>query len=198
MLKCLTVNTDTMVVGCNRIVNNKVRHSVPFIRFLLALFVMVGNVIDSSLVARLLKKDDFVTLRKVPTTIPRTNGHDEHGGRGMAGEKAQLGERLRQLRKSHKETQEALARVVGCSRDHISQVETGRSDLSAHFARRIAQHYGIPVEALYTAAEEFLADHTEEILRARAWLRVTQGLPPVVVQALLDLAETFQHALRNT
>lgn len=50
----------------------------------------------------------------------------------------------------HKVT--ALAKLVGCSRSHLSNVETGKRAASPDLARRIADTLGADWDSLFTTA----------------------------------------------
>ena len=67
-----------------------------------------------------------------------------------------LGNRLKELRARHDLTQEALAEMVGVSRQSIISVEKGRYAPSVTLALRLARVLQVPVE------EAFWLDDDEE------------------------------------
>jgi len=67
-----------------------------------------------------------------------------------------LGNRLKELRARHDLTQEALAGMVGVSRQSIISIEKGRYSPSVTLALRIARVLQVPVE------EAFWLDDDEE------------------------------------
>ena len=68
-----------------------------------------------------------------------------------------LGNRLKELRARHDLTQEALAQMVGVSRQSIISVEKGRYAPSVTLALRLARVLQVPVE------EAFWLDDDEEL-----------------------------------
>jgi putative transcriptional regulator len=68
-----------------------------------------------------------------------------------------LGNRLKELRARHDLTQEALAEMVGVSRQSIISVEKGRYSPSVTLALRIARVLQVPV------GEAFWLDDDEEL-----------------------------------
>jgi putative transcriptional regulator len=67
-----------------------------------------------------------------------------------------LGNRLKELRARHDLTQEALAEMVGVSRQSIISIEKGRYSPSVTLALRIARILQVPLE------EAFWLDDDEE------------------------------------
>ena len=67
-----------------------------------------------------------------------------------------LGNRLKELRARHDLTQEALAEMVGVSRQSIISIEKGRYSPSVTLALRLARVLQVPVE------EAFWLDDDEE------------------------------------
>jgi putative transcriptional regulator len=68
-----------------------------------------------------------------------------------------LGNRLKELRARHDLTQEALAGMVGVSRQSIISIEKGRYSPSVTLALRLARVLQVPVE------EAFWLDDDEEL-----------------------------------
>jgi putative transcriptional regulator len=68
-----------------------------------------------------------------------------------------LGNRLKELRARHDLTQEALAEMVGVSRQSIISIEKGRYSPSVTLALRLARILQVPVE------EAFWLDDDEEL-----------------------------------
>jgi putative transcriptional regulator len=68
-----------------------------------------------------------------------------------------LGNRLKELRARHDLTQEALAGMVGVSRQSIISIEKGRYSPSVTLALRLARILQVPVE------EAFWLDDDEEL-----------------------------------
>jgi putative transcriptional regulator len=68
-----------------------------------------------------------------------------------------LGNRLKELRARHDLTQEALAEMVGVSRQSIISIEKGRYSPSVTLALRIARVLQVPLE------EAFWLDDDEEL-----------------------------------
>jgi len=68
-----------------------------------------------------------------------------------------LGNRLKELRARHDLTQEALAEMVGVSRQSIISIEKGRYSPSVTLALRLTRVLRVPVE------EAFWLDDDEEL-----------------------------------
>lgn len=64
--------------------------------------------------------------------------------------------RIQELRKARKVTQNELADAVDVTRQTIISLENGRYNASLMLAHRIAQYFGLPIE------EIFLFDDEEE------------------------------------
>ena len=62
--------------------------------------------------------------------------------------------RLRERRNQHEWTQEALAQVVGVTRQTIIAVEQGKHEPSVRLALEIARALGDPLEDLFWLEEE--------------------------------------------
>lgn len=61
---------------------------------------------------------------------------------------AELGEKLRRLRKARQLRLQELAQATGLSTSFLSMVETGKSDITLAKLQRIVQHYGITIGSL--------------------------------------------------
>lgn len=55
----------------------------------------------------------------------------------------QLGARLRAVRKEAGRTQHQVAVAVGLTRTYLSEIETGRKNITVHTLCALAQHFGI-------------------------------------------------------
>lgn len=57
--------------------------------------------------------------------------------------------RIRELRKEQKWTQEALAKAVGVSRQSIVAIEVGKYNPSLELAFKISAEFGLPIEEIF-------------------------------------------------
>ena len=57
--------------------------------------------------------------------------------------------KLRELRKNHKLTQEELANLIGISRQAINAIEKEKFDPSLHTAFKMSKLFKIPIEELF-------------------------------------------------
>ena len=62
--------------------------------------------------------------------------------------------RIAQLRKERRITQEELADAVGVTRQTIISLENGRYNASLLLAHRIARYFGLTIEAVFLFDEE--------------------------------------------
>ncbi len=62
--------------------------------------------------------------------------------------------KVKELRKSHKLTQEALAGFIGISRQAVNAIEKGKFDPSLPTAFKLAKLFKTTIEALFLFAEE--------------------------------------------
>ena len=62
--------------------------------------------------------------------------------------------RIKELRKQYKLSQEELADAVGTTRQTITSIETGKYVASLPLAHRIAKHFGLKIEDVFTLDEE--------------------------------------------
>jgi putative transcriptional regulator len=65
----------------------------------------------------------------------------------MSGE---LNNRIRVYRAEHRLSQGALADIIGVSRKTISTIEIGKFVPSTVIALKIARHFGVPVEDIFS------------------------------------------------
>jgi transcriptional regulator with XRE-family HTH domain len=86
---------------------------------------------------------------------------------GLRGGPMTFGEMVRSLRECDEFTQEDVARKVGVSKQHISDVENGRRQVSMERAIRWAKALGYPPAHFVTVAAQ------EELDRAGSKLKVT-------------------------
>ena len=56
---------------------------------------------------------------------------------------------LRRLRQQHGWTQDTLARMAGCGRSFLSEIETGQANPTQAVLERLAQALDVPVSALF-------------------------------------------------
>lgn len=66
---------------------------------------------------------------------------------------AALNNRIRVYRAEHRLSQGALADIIGVSRKTISTIEVGRFVPSTVIALKIARHFGVPVEDIFSLAD---------------------------------------------
>ncbi|MEX0298718.1 MAG: helix-turn-helix transcriptional regulator [Kordiimonas sp.] len=64
-----------------------------------------------------------------------------------------LDNRIRVYRAEHRLSQGALADIIGVSRKTISTIEVGRFVPSTIIALKIARHFGVPVEDIFSLVE---------------------------------------------
>ena len=62
--------------------------------------------------------------------------------------------RIAQLRKAGRITQEELAEAVGVTRQTIISLENGRYNASLLLAHRLARYFGLAIEELFLFEEE--------------------------------------------
>lgn len=70
----------------------------------------------------------------------------------------ELDNRIRVYRAEHRLSQADLARLIGVSRKTISTIEVGRFVPSTVIALKIARHFGVAVEDIFSLKET----HTEK------------------------------------
>ena len=64
-----------------------------------------------------------------------------------------LRNRIRVFRAEHRINQTDLARAIGVSRKTISTIEVGRFIPSTVIALKIARHFGVPVEEIFSLTD---------------------------------------------
>lgn len=64
-----------------------------------------------------------------------------------------LKNRIRVYRAEYRLSQTDLAQIIGVSRKTISTIEVGRFVPSTIIALKIARHFGVPVEDIFSLAE---------------------------------------------
>ena len=69
----------------------------------------------------------------------------------MAGE---LNNRIRVYRAEHRLSQGALAEIIGVSRKTISTIEVGKFVPSTVIALKVARHFGVPVEDIFSLKDD--------------------------------------------
>ena len=62
--------------------------------------------------------------------------------------------RISELRRTRRVTQEELAEAVGVTRQTIISLENGRYNASLQLAHRLARYFGMSIEELFLFAEE--------------------------------------------
>ncbi len=64
-----------------------------------------------------------------------------------------LNNRIRVFRAEHRLSQQDLADIIGVSRKTISTIEVGRFIPSTIIALKIAKHFAVPVEEIFSLQE---------------------------------------------
>ena len=67
----------------------------------------------------------------------------------MADLKAQLGARIKELRKSKNITQEELVEVIGSDTNNLSRIENGKKFMSAEKLSKIAEALNVDIKELF-------------------------------------------------
>lgn len=68
--------------------------------------------------------------------------------------RGELNNRIRVYRAEHRLSQGALAEIIGVSRKTISTIEVGKFVPSTVIALKIARHFGVPVEDIFSLADD--------------------------------------------
>ena len=68
----------------------------------------------------------------------------------------ELKNRIRVYRAEHRLSQNDLAQTIGVSRKTISTIEVGRFIPSTIIALKIARHFGVPVEEIFSLQDPSL------------------------------------------
>jgi len=66
----------------------------------------------------------------------------------------ELQNRIRVFRAEHRMSQGELADAIGVSRKTISTIEVGRFVPSTVIALKLARHFGVPVEEIFSLPED--------------------------------------------
>ena len=66
----------------------------------------------------------------------------------------QVDNRIKELRRLNKLTQEELAMAVGTTRQTITSIEVGKYTASLPLAYRIARHFGLAIEEVFDFSQE--------------------------------------------
>lgn len=69
---------------------------------------------------------------------------------------SRFGINLRKMRTEKKLSQYALANELGVAQTHIANLETGRTRPSWPFAQRVAEYFGVTLDALAAEPDETL------------------------------------------
>jgi putative transcriptional regulator len=72
--------------------------------------------------------------------------------------KGKLENRIRVFRAEHRMSQSDLAEAIGVTRKTISTIEVGRFVPSTVIALKIARHFEVPVEEIFSINEDVAAD----------------------------------------
>lgn len=64
------------------------------------------------------------------------------------------GKNLKQIRKSHGNTQTELAEKIGCSQSYVTKIENGQTPMSLSTAIEICALYGLSIEQLIILNDE--------------------------------------------
>ena len=62
--------------------------------------------------------------------------------------------RIKEMRKQNKVTQDELARIVGVTRQTIISLENGRYNASLQLAHKIARYFGVTIEEIFIFEED--------------------------------------------
>ena len=76
-----------------------------------------------------------------------------------------IGARLRELRKERRWTQQRLAALLGVTQGHLSQLERGKREFTAHQLLTILKHFNVPID--YFSAEKATAGNQIQNALAR-------------------------------
>jgi transcriptional regulator with XRE-family HTH domain len=82
---------------------------------------------------------------------------------------AEIGEKLKNLRKKAGYTQEKLAEVIGVSRNQLQKYERGQDALSPERLQQMAAALVVPVQAFFTDTDDTLPIAVEEKLLIDAY-----------------------------
>ena len=62
--------------------------------------------------------------------------------------RSEIGEKIREIRRAHGETQRQLARAINCTESAVANYETGYRKVDVQTLLLIARHYGLTVDDL--------------------------------------------------
>jgi transcriptional regulator with XRE-family HTH domain len=103
-----------------------------------------------------------------------------------------MGERLRELRKSKKITQEELAEVLNIQKSTISLYETGKSDPSDEVKNKIARYFKISLDYLAGIIDEEIGYYDKN-----SFLKLPAGISAEDKSFLDRLVEFIEHQIKN-
>jgi transcriptional regulator with XRE-family HTH domain len=75
-----------------------------------------------------------------------------------------IGDKIQQIRKSRKMTQQEVAEKIGISQNHLSQIESGKRGLKVELLPALAKTLGCKIEDFFGEGEPPLKVYTESIL----------------------------------
>ena len=104
----------------------------------------------------------------------------------------EIGVRIRSARLARKMSQAELAERAGISLSHVSEVETGKTDMRlSHFVKII--------EALQVSADTILCAEVPEtnIIKGQEYEKVLADCTPTEISMLIKITEEIKSALRN-
>ena len=70
-----------------------------------------------------------------------------------------IAEALRLLRTYHKTTQSKLAADLGISKSYLSEIESGKKNVTLELLGQYSSHFDVPISALFFFAEEMDRSH---------------------------------------
>jgi transcriptional regulator with XRE-family HTH domain len=76
-----------------------------------------------------------------------------------------IGEALRLLRIYHRKSQSQLAAIFGISKSYLSEIESGKKNVTIDLLNQYSTHFHVPLSALFFFAEEL--DRSQPVDRAR-------------------------------
>ena len=101
----------------------------------------------------------------------------------------EVGMKIRQLRKSRSMRQDELSDVLGgLSRGQISNLETGRRNISLHQAKALADFFGVTLETLGLKSEEV---ETNDLLTRAKLIFNNNDIPIEEKQELAEMVYKF-------
>jgi transcriptional regulator with XRE-family HTH domain len=79
-------------------------------------------------------------------------------------------EALRLLRIYHRKNQSQLAASLGISKSYLSEIESGKKNVTLDLLKQYSSHFNVPLSALFFFAEEL--DRSRPVDRARGAIAV--------------------------